>query len=100
MEEICTQLKNKYPNITIILSELPPRKLQRDAEVLEVNRLLQLFCSKYDHVHLIEQANLRNETYSMMYDDKHIHKRFVHLYAGNIKRALRKAYGRPEPNHT
>ena len=65
-----------------------------------MNRLLRAHCEEDDSLSLVTQEKLRDNIDRNMYDDKHIHRRAVSTYAGNIKRALRKAYGLPEPDRT
>ena len=86
-------LKTKYPGIKIILCELTPRKDDRDTAVIECNKLISTLCAEDETLFLVEHNNLRDENYSKLYDTKHIHKRVIPLFASNIKRALRKAYG-------
>ena len=87
----------KYPGIKIIINELPPRKVSHDAKVQDLNKRLADLCSQTDFLSMSNQSDLRNNIERNMYDDKHIHRRAVHIFASNIKRALRKAYGLPEP---
>ena len=97
-ESIINLLQEKYPGIKIIVSEVTPRKYNKDNEVVILNKLLGDMCKHNDSLFLVDHSNFRNDTtYSYMFDDKHIHKRAIWQFAGNIKRALRKAYGLPEP---
>ena len=95
--DIVDLLRRKYPGIKIIINELPPRKEKYDDKVTHMNRLLGDLCWQNDFLSLVDQSKLREDIDKTMYDDKHVHRRSFYLYAGNIKRALRKAYGRPEP---
>ena len=95
--DIVDLLRRKYPGIKIIINELPPRKEQYDDKVTHMNRLLGDLCWQNDFLSLVDQSKLRENIETTMYDDIHVHMRSFYLYAGNIKRALRKAYGRPEP---
>ena len=95
--EIINLLRRKYSGIKIIISGLPPRKYNKDKEVIELNKLLRNLGNYNNFIFLVDHSNLRDDTYSMFYDDKNIHKSSISRFAGNIKRALRKAYGQPEP---
>ena len=90
-------LRRKYPGIKIVINQLPPRKTNYDEKVRTVNSLLSDLCATNDFIYLAVQNDLRENIERYMYDDKHIHRRAFHMYAGSIKRALRKAYGLPEP---
>ena len=92
-DEIITQIREKYGNIKIILGELTPRGDEKDSIVVECNQRLNELYSTDADIFIITQGNLRDDTYSRLYDTKHIHKNAIGLYAANIKRALRKAYG-------
>ena len=95
--EIVELLRRKYPAISIIINQLPPRKLRHDDKVQAMNQLLTEMCHGKDFLYLVNQDGLRSDVDRNMYDDKHIHRRAVYIFAGNIKRTLRKAYGIPEP---
>ena len=95
--EIIELLRKKYPGIKITISELPPRKDNCDDKVRKLNGLLGDLCERSEYLFLAIQAKLRENIDRNMFDDKHIHRRAIHIFAGNIKRTLRKAYGLPEP---
>ena len=95
--EIVDCLRRKYPGIKVIINQLPPRKTNNDEKVQAVNMLLADLCDHNDFLYLVNQDRLRNDIDRNMYDDKHIHRRAFYIFAGNIKRTLRKAYGIPEP---
>ena len=93
MKCIIETLKTKYPGIKIILSEITPRKDEKDETVKEYNNLLCNLYEKEPNIFIVYHKNLRDDNYSKHYDEKHIHKRAIPLFASNIKRALRNAYG-------
>ena len=95
--EIVDLLRRKYPGIKVIINQLPPRKTSNDEKVQAVNKRLADLCDQNDFLYLVNQDGLRNDIVRNMYDDKHIHRRAFYIFAGNIKRTLRKAYGIPEP---
>ena len=95
--EIIDLLRRKFPGIKIIVGEITPRKVNKNNEVDVLNKLLGDMCNQNDFLFLVDHSNLRKDVQNVMYDDKHIHKRAVSLFAGNFKRILRKAYGYPEP---
>ena len=95
--EIIELLRSKYPGIKITISELPPRKDKYDDKVRKFNALLGDLCEQSEDLFLAIQEKLRDDIQRNMYDDKHIHRRAIHIFAGNIKRTLRKAHGLPEP---
>lgn len=75
--------------MTIILSEITPRRNQKDVDVKRCNELRV----KKDYITLAYHSNLRNDRWSHYDDDKHISKYAVAIFAANLKRALRKAHG-------
>ena len=83
----------KFPGIKIILSQITPRKDEIDRAVVEYNTLLVNLYEYEPNIFIVDHNNLRDENYSMLFDNKHIHRRAVPLFASNIKKALRKAYG-------
>lgn len=92
-KNIIQLLKNKYIGIKIIISEITPRKDGKDKDVIECNRILADICNGDENVFLISHENLRDSSYSKLYDTKHIHYRAIGLFVSNIKQTLRKAYG-------
>ena len=95
--EIIDLLKKKYPGIHVIINELPPRKERNNDKVQKMNGLLNQLCLESDSLTIITQEKLRGNIDRNMFDDKHVHRRAVNLFAGSIKQGLRKAYGLPEP---
>lgn len=92
---IIRMLKEKYPDIKIIISEVTPRKGDLNKDVMKVNKLLAELCENVDFLFLVNHSNLQDKF--TLYDDRHIHKRVVPRFAANIKRTLRLAYGHSEP---
>ena len=97
-EDIINLLRRKHAGIKIIVSEITPRKDQFIAQVVELNQLLKDLCNVSDYLFLVDHSNLFNSNVNdILYDTRHLHRRVIPRFAGNIKRALRKAYGLPEP---
>ena len=95
--EIVDLLRTKYPGIKIIINELPPRKVNHDDKTKKMNELLRDLSCMNNFIFVASQQSLRDDISRTMYDDKHVHRRAIGLFAGSIKRALRRAYGQPEP---
>ena len=93
MIETITMIREKYPDIKIIISEVTPRKDDRDVEVLLCNEKLNEIVCKMQNVIIINHHNLRDENMSMFADAKHIKATCINIFAGNIKTGLRKAFG-------
>ena len=93
-EEYCSiisKIKDDFPNLKIVLSEITPSFDILDNQVLRLNALL-LASSKNDKsVYIIKNSNLRKESYFS--DNKHIKKDNINIYAGNIKHGLRRILG-------
>ena len=87
-EMLINQLRNKYPGIKMIISELIPRKDNRNDEVEAFNSLLGKYASKYGDITVARHANLKDATWSMHYDEKHIKKNKIPKFAANIIRAI------------
>ena len=99
LKSIIDKLTDKFKGIKIILSEITPRNDDKDEAVIEFNKQLFDIYDKKTDIFLVYHHNLRDNNYSKHYDEKHIHKRAVPLFASNIKKALRKAYGIEKQNY-
>ena len=86
-------LMAKYPGIKIICSEITPRKVRRDTEMLQCNKLLNGYASSMGNIYVAHHSNLRDETYSNLYDIKHLKENIIPRFASNIKRALISVHG-------
>ena len=87
-------IRSKAPHVKIILSEVTPRQLTRDNDVVECNKQLRTFSSSDNNVTLAKHSNLRPpDMFRNKNDDKHFHESKAGLLASNIKRALRQALG-------
>jgi len=93
--DIVHKLRTEYPSIKIIVSEITPRQLQMDNEVLICNKNLHASLEKVENVTIALHSNLRNERWSFhkKNDDKHFSKISISRFAANIKIAFRKAIG-------
>ena len=85
-------IKNKFENVKIILSEITPRRDQRDEDVLMCNRLLNEYARSIEYLVIARHSNLRDTEGSFLYDAKHIKKTCIARFASNLKRALCIAY--------
>ena len=94
LKNIVTKLKSHYPFIKTIVSEITPRKDDRDEVVKEANVLINRFVKDSDNVYIVRNSNLRNRNYTFHEDNKHISSECIAKFAANIKHALRVAYGR------
>ena len=74
---LINQLKTRYPGIKIIMCEItppppPPRDDERDEEVLKCNRMMNSYVSSQENIYVAYHSNLRDETFSLFRDNKHI----------------------------
>ena len=85
---------NKYPDLKIIISEVTPRMdlASADVKVKEANILLNQFSQSFPNLYLTNNSNLRKPA-NYFPDGIHLQHHIIPLFASNIKRALRKAYG-------
>ena len=72
LEVIINKIREKYPGIKFITSEITPRKDNRDDEVIKCNRLLWEYAKSYHDVFIASHENFRDPLWSMYADDKHI----------------------------
>ena len=96
-KDIISLLKEKYPEIKIIASEITPRNDDKDKDVITCNKLLGDICKSMENMYLVDHSNISDSTYSLLFDERHIHKKAIGLFVSNIKKGLRKAYGQPPP---
>ena len=94
LKSIVAKLKSRYPLIKIIVSEITPRKDDRDEIVKDANVLINRFVKESEKVFVVRNSNLRNRNYTFHEDNKHISSGCIAKFAANIKHALRVAYGR------
>ena len=95
IQENVKLLRTKYPNIKIILCEVTPRKDERDQQVMECNRLIHEYASKDENIFIADHSNLRENSYAMLKDTKHVSEYKIGMFVVNIKKALCAAYGKP-----
>ena len=93
MVETIRFVRQTYPHIKIIISEVTPRKDNRDAEVIVCNEKLNESVKEMENVTIINHYNLRDDDMTMFMDAKHIKEECISKYASNIKIGLRKAFG-------
>ena len=85
-------IRQRFPHIKILVSELTPRNDDKDPRVVICNRLLEESICAMENVILIKHSNLRDSNWSNFRDSKHIKKESISIYASNIKRGLRMAF--------
>ena len=85
------EIKLDHPLTKIVLSEATPRKYNRDNEIRRCNETLHQHLSQTPNVFIANQSSLRDATWSLYEDDKHILREHINVYAGNIKSAMRDA---------
>ena len=86
------KVSETYPGMKFILSEVTPRMDEIDARVKEVNTLLNQYVIGHENIFLTKNSNLRKPQ-NFFTDGKHLKHDIIPLFASNIKRALREAYG-------
>ena len=83
------KIRNKYK---IIISEPTPRRDHRDSEVMSCNRLISQYAQSCQDLFIASHENLRDPSWSMFSDNKHILSTKIPRYAANIIKALILAY--------
>ena len=93
--KLTSSIKTCAPGIKIILSEITPRSINKDDEVLACNDILGQVLGQAENITLVRHTNLRNKewTHHKKSDDKHFTKTSISRLAGNLKHAFRKAIG-------
>ena len=94
IKEVVTELRHTYPGIKVILAEVTPRMDDKDQAVEEINVLINNYKNTTENIYIIKNSNLRDPKFFYPNDSKHIRKNCIGLFASNIKRGLRAAYGR------
>ena len=92
---VTSRIKASAPGTHIILSEVTPRQLSRDTEVISCNKELYETLDTAENITIARHSNLRDSEWSFHKenDDKHITKMAIPKLAGNLKAAFRKAIG-------
>ena len=92
MEVIVNKIRRKYPGIKLIISEITPRNDRRDTEVKQCNKLLWDYARSNQDIFIASHENLRDPTWSMFEDEKHVRHIKIRRFAANIITALKRAY--------
>ena len=99
--DIVQKLRHHHPSIKVIVSEITPRQVFRDDEVVKCNELLRSTLKTTENVTMAFHSNLRNDQWSFhkKNDDKHFSRISISMFASNIKNAFRACLGiPPNPN--
>ena len=92
MKSVISQIRFKIPNVKIIMSEITPRNDQRDLEGQLCNSLLHDYAIQNQDIIVTVHKNLRDPSWTMFRDTKHIREMKLPKFAANIIRALKEAY--------
>ena len=93
MKESISLIKSKYPDAKIVLSEVTPRKDERDVEGDTCNRLLNEWAPSQVNLFIANHASIRGDKKQFLHDNKHISRKSLGVFVVNLKRALCKATG-------
>ena len=88
---IVQKLKSTCPNLKIVVSEIPPRMVNRDNQVQICNEHLHTHFDTMEGITMAQHSNLRTTTWEYFDDDKHLKKDTIKKFASNLKSALRDA---------
>ena len=88
-------LKQKYPEIKIVLAELTPRMDNKDAAVNKCNELLNHYAELDEKIFIASHESLRGNKTDFLADNKHISRKTIGVFVVNLKRALCQAHGIP-----
>ena len=103
--QIVQRLKETLPDVKIVISEVTPRKLNRDNQVQVCNEHLHVYFDPMENVTIAEHSNLRTTDWEFHEDDKHLKQDSISEFASNLKSALRQALNiqltdKPKGNET
>ena len=84
MELLLDQIRSKFKGVKVIINEITPRNDNKDIEVKHLNQMLAAYVANHSDTTIAEQSNLRDPTWSMYEDKKHIAKQKIAKYASNI----------------
>ena len=90
--DVTSRVKLSAPGVKIIISEVTPRQLFRDNEVLACNKEMKIL-QHAENITVARHSNLRDEQWSFHKpkDDKHFTQFAMARLAGNLKAAFRQA---------
>ena len=91
--QIVQRMKRDLPEIKIVISEIPPRKTNKDDQVQICNDHLHTYFDQMEGVTMATHSNLRTVDWKFYEDDKHLAKKSIGKFAHNLKTALREALG-------
>ena len=97
VHKLVVSLKESFPGIKIILSEVTPRMDHIDERVKDVNRLFEQYVAGKQDLFLTRNSNLRNPDFYHP-DGIHLKKTISARFANNMKIALRAAHGMKKQN--
>ena len=92
-EILFDEIRSKHPGIKLIVSEITPRNDIRDSEVKAFNNLLHNYAVNHADITVAIHNNLRDPSWSMYRDAKHIKEEKIGKFAANLIKALKTAYG-------
>lgn len=93
---LITEASTKFPSSKIFYSTLLPRSDIPTPIITSINNQLISSCSRLPNVQLVKHDNLFENQSNILYDQKHILKRYVKFFAKNLKDAIR-GRARPKP---
>ena len=93
--DIVRRIQQNLPNVKVVVSEVTPRQLHRDEEVIRCNAALHAALNGTEGVTIAKHSNLRNDRWSFHIkgDDKHFSEISIARLASNLKNTFREAIG-------
>ena len=83
------EASTKFPSSKIFYSTLPPRSDIPTPIIISINNQLISSCSRLPNVQLVKHDNRFENQPNILYDQKHVLKRYVNFFAKNVKDAIR-----------
>ena len=91
MKHTTERLREKFPDIKVVMSEITPRMDGRDEQVKATNTLLREYVERCENTFLTRNSNMRDRDF--FEDAKHFKESCIARFASNIKNSLCRAYG-------
>ena len=94
LKQLLNDVRCRFPGVKFIVSELLPRNDVRDEDVQCFNTLLRSHAERDEvtDITVATHQNMRDPTFTMFYDEKHLKENSVPRFAKNLIRAMLSAY--------
>ena len=94
LKQLLKDARRRFPGVKFIISEMLPRNDARDEDVQCFNAMLKSHAERDDvtDITIATHHNMRDPTFTMFYDEKHLKRNSAPRFAKNLIRAMLFAY--------